>query len=228
MGDTLAGTKKWEGLLKTTDTEPLDASKRVVSDGEGNDSGLGLSQTKVWANELNIENATLDSAENTTLVIKTNGDVRTREMNPNVFNGSLVNRFFAKTTGAQDSPLPFSASGVDSAASVSVGENLALDSATTAVVVSGAGLSINVQAEAKIKFLETDAEGTISIAQNGTAISTRNVINNFAATSAEDIALLSFPFTTSTSADEISFQFSSTSGTIRILENSILDVQILD
>ena len=227
MGETLATSTKWAGLIKTTDTEPLDGSKREITDGEGNASGLALSQTRAWIKNPNIENVTQDSAENTALVLNSNGDVRTREMNANVFNSSLVNRFLAKTSGAQDSPLPFNAAGSDSAASVSVGENLELDSATTAVVVSGAGLSINVQAEAKIKFLETDAEGTISIAQNGTAISTRNVINNFAATSAEDIALLSFPFTTSTSADEISFQFSSTSGTIRILENSILDVQIL-
>ena len=228
MGETLATSTKWAGLIKTTDTEPLDGSKREITDGEGNASGLALSQTRAWIKNPNIENVTQDSAENTALVLNSNGDVRTREMNSNVFNSSLVNRFLAKTSGAQDSPLPFNAAGSDSAASVSVGENLELDSATTAIVVSSQGSKVNVNAEARIKFVENDAEGTISIVQNGNTLVSRNVINNFASASAEDVATLSFPFTASTTADEISLGFSSTSGTIRILENSILDVQILD
>lgn len=227
MGDTLATNTKWEGLIKTTDTEALDGAKREITDGEGNASGMALSKTRVWLKNPNIENVTQDSAENTALVLNSNGDVRTREMNANVFGSSLLNKFIGKTTGAQDSPLPFSAAGSDSADSVSVGENLSLNGSTTGIVVTGQGSKVNARVEARIKFVENDAEGTVSIVQNSNTLATRNVINNFATASAEDVAILSFPFTTSTSADDISVEFSSTSGTIRILENSLLDVQIL-
>jgi len=224
---SLADNTKWQGLIKTTDTESLDGSKREITDGQGNASGIALSQTRVWLKQPNIENVTEDTAENTALVLNSNGDVRTRDMNANVFNSSLQNRFIGKTTGAQDSPLPFSSVGTDTADSISVGENLALNETSTGIEVTGASSTVNARVEARIKFVETDAKGTISLVRNSTTLVSRSVINNFATASAEDVAVLSFPFVTETSADDISVEFASTSGTIRILENSLLDIEVL-
>lgn len=55
MGVTLTGKaikNTYEGLLKLTDNEPINASMKKVTDGFGNDTGLALSSTGVLADAL--------------------------------------------------------------------------------------------------------------------------------------------------------------------------------
>lgn len=224
---SLENTTAYQGLIKTSDNAALDAAKREITDGEGNPSGLALSQTKAWIKDLNLENITLDSSEVVALVINSNGDVRKRIMNASVFNPSLQNRLFARTTGAQSSPVVFYELGTDSANSYSVGQSLSLNGSSNGIVVSGQGAVCNATATVRLRFIQNDAEGNISIVRNSETLITKNVINVAAANSAEDVVVISSPFISATSADDISLEFASTSGTIEVSEFSVLDLEKL-
>lgn len=229
MGDSLAGSKpseSYNGILKTSDNTAVSASKKTISDGEGNDTGLGVSDDKVFANKLRIENPDASSADEVVLVRNTStGDVKTRSINSFVFNTSLQERLFAKTSGAQVSPVQFKEIGTDSGDSFVVGENISINGSSNGVTVTGSGALVKATANVKLKFVQNDASVALTINQNGSAITTQNSVNTFASSSSEEIVVFSTPIYTSTSADEITLTFSETSGDVRVLEDSFLDIE---
>jgi hypothetical protein len=219
--------QNYNGLLKTKNNTAVDGTKQRVTDGEGNDTSVHISNDKLWVENLNLENAEFDSSVNIALVIDGSGDVKKRTMNSNVFSPSLQNRILAQSNGAQSTPVVFYETGTGSTDSFSVGEGLTLNGSSNGVVVSGSGNICKATANIKLRFIENDAEGTLSITRNGSALITKNVINNFSVESAEDVVMISAPFITQTSADDIAITFTSTSDTIKVQELSCLDVEIL-
>lgn len=229
MSESLENNTKWRGLLKTSDTEPLSGSERPITDGEGNASGLGLSQTRVWLYNPNVKNISQGNTQSSVLVIDSNGNVFKRPANSRTFNVNTVyDRLIAKTTGNQETPLSFSAIGSGDSQSISLGQNVIFNTGLNGVIIEGLNKRVNIRLEARVQFEEVDAEGQLLIKKNGTTVKTLNVINIFQSLNAENVYTLSFPYTTETEEDEITIEASSTSGQINVLADSLLDVEILD
>ena len=71
MGTSLTGKKiseSYDGLLKTTDNEPLTGSLKEITDGEGNDSGVFMDQNGNLKAEGTLEFGSLkDTGEDITI-----------------------------------------------------------------------------------------------------------------------------------------------------------------
>jgi hypothetical protein len=115
MGSTLTSTQPkdtYKSLLKTSDTTELSATAKYVSDGNGNDSALALSTTKVGIGT-DAPTAPLDTVANSsanvlTLRTRSGSDDYSFVQFKNNAGTEVVSEFFGHRTGASTGRLGFS------------------------------------------------------------------------------------------------------------------------
>lgn len=212
------------GLLKTTDDASVGASKKDIVDGQQSQTGLGLSSTKVFANTLQIENAPSSSSNTTVATLNASGDVETRTLASKAFDSTISDVIFAKSDGAESSPLVYSASGDDTADSLVVGSIFTLNSAD--VVVTGSiGDKLELTFNGMVEYEETDAKVNFVITQNGVDVVTSNFGNSIATLNSMESVTMHLSTTLITTADNFDVQYSSVSGVTNIEVGTYLKIQ---
>jgi len=230
MGDSLAGAKpstNFSGLVKTTDNAVIDTAERQITDGAGNDTGLGLSSTKVFANKLVLKTPAASTTDIIALVRASDGSVLTRQFNPQVFAASLQNRFIARTASTQVSPLTFSEVGAGATASISLSTDMVINGTSNAIEVAGAGAVVKITASVKLTFTENDSVITLNILSEADTLATLLVPNPTSTGGAVTIVTFSTVHTTTTADDEIKLTYAATSGTVAVSVGTFLDIEKL-
>lgn len=211
----------YNGILKTTDNAAVTASEKQVTDGEGNNTGLKLTSTKAIANLLKVENAAVDTSENTVLVIDPSGDVKSRELPETNFSGTNV---IVARASADVSPLVFrNIDNPTTGDSVLVGSSLSLIAGNNAVVVANSGDLIEINAS--IYFTPSGGTDDISVAlviQSTTIREIREVVTT--ATGNKEINIHEF-WTAQVNDTEIQVTITKNVGTPTILGRSFLRVE---
>jgi len=214
------------GLIKTTDDAAVGATKKAITDGGQNATGLGLSSTKVFANTLRVENAPTTSTNTNVATLNASGDIEGRTANSRAFASTLSDVIFARADESSSTPLDFVATGTGTADSYVKGDAISLNSASNAVVVTGEiGELVEVDLTLDLQFEQNDAEGAYSILQNGTTIATSSFQNITEALNARTTFKITIPSLLATTSDSFSVSYADTSGVINWKSGTILKVQ---
>lgn len=212
----------YKGLLKTTDNANVTSSLKQVTDGDGNNTGLKVSDTKVAANLLRVENALTSTTETTVLVIDGNGDVYEREATNFTFDG--FNALIARNSG-DTSPLNFYAvDNTNSAASCAFGSGFSIISNNT-INVANSGVWIDVVASVYFTPSGGTDDITVSLSIQSTPIRTvREVVTTASGNKEINIHEVWY---TNIPDTEIQVEVTKNTGTPTISERSYLEVRKL-